>query len=188
MIWSWNSSEDWKMNTNNVSDKSTLLLTSLMAVPTCQKRDGNIDWFPAVDLIETGQEYIFEVDLPGLMPEELQLEVDIAAVSISGTRTPRSEGGRCLRVERPSGAFIRQLPLPPNTTGEIYGSFADGVLELRVPKSSHRSETRSAQAVAPEPERLCHEVVTRPETRSEEDSCNDGSFMRGVFDSPTEVP
>lgn len=168
------------MNTNNLSDKSTLLLTSLMAVPTCQKRDGDIDWFPAVDLIETGLEYVFEVDLPGLMPEELQLEVDSAAVSISGTRMPRSQDGRCLRVERPSGSFIRQLPLPPNTTGEIYGSFADGVLELRVPKSSHGSKTGSAQAVALEPE----EVVKSPpaelarEIRSEEDSCNDGGFLR----------
>ena len=154
MIWSWNSSEDWKMNANNISDKSTLLMTSLLAVPACQTRDGDTDWFPAVDLVETKQDYVFEVDLPGLKPEEIQLEVDSAAVSISGTRMPRSQGGRCLRVERPSGAFIRQLPLPPNTTGEIYGSFADGVLELRVPKSSHGSETRSAQAVAREPEEV----------------------------------
>ena len=160
MIWSWNLTEDWKMNTNNVSDKSNLLVTSLLAVPTCQTRNGDIDWFPAVDLIETGQEYVFEVDLPGLIPEELQLDVDSAAVSISGTRRPRSQPGRCLRVERPSGAFIRQLPLPPNTTGEVYGSFSDGVLEIRVPKFSPGSKTRSAQAVAREPQEVCHEVAT----------------------------
>ena len=142
------------MNNNNVSKQTTLLMTSLMAVPACQKRDGDTDWFPAVDLAETGQEYVFEVDLPGLMPEEVQFEVDNAAISISGKRVPRSQGGQWLRVERPSGAFIRQLPLPPNITGDIYGSFADGVLELRVPKSSHESKTRSAQAVAREPEEV----------------------------------
>ena len=136
------------MNTTNVSNKKTLLMASLMAVPTCQRRDGDTDWFPAVDLAETGQEYVFEVDLPGLMPEEIQLEVDNAAISISGKRVPRSQGGQWLRVERPSGAFIRQLPLPPNTTGEIYGCFADGVLELRVPKARHGSKTRPTQAVA----------------------------------------
>ncbi len=153
-----------------------------MVLPAWQVRDEATDWFPAVDLAETGQEYVFEVDLPGLMPEQIQLEVDDAAILISGIRMPRSQGGLCLRVERPSGAFIRQLPLPPNTTGEIYGSFADGVLELRVPKSSHESKTCSAQAVAREPEEVCAmkspPADLTPEIRSEEDSCNDGSFIR----------
>ena len=142
------------MNNNNVSKQTTLLMTSLMAVPASQRRDGDIDWFPAVDLAETGQEYVFEVDLPGLVPEEIQLEVDNAAISISGKRVPRSPGGQWLRVERPSGAFIRQLPLPPNTTGEIYGSFADGVLELWVPKARPGSKTRPTQAVAHELEEV----------------------------------
>jgi len=141
------------MNTKNI-DKRDLFVAALNAVPACQLRDGDTDWFPAVDVTETGQEYVFDVDLPGLEPEEIQLEVDSAAISISGTRVPRSPGGRWLRVERPSGAFIRQLPLPPNITGEIDGSFADGVLELRVPKACHGSKTRSAQAVAREPEEV----------------------------------
>ena len=127
-------------------------MISLMAVPACQTQDGDSDWFPAVDLAETGQEYVFEVDLPGVNPEEVQLEVDSAGISISGKRRTRSQSGRWLRVERPAGAFIRQLPLPPNTTGEIYGSFADGVLELRVPKARHEIKTVPAQEVAREPE------------------------------------
>jgi HSP20 family protein len=142
------------MKITNISNNKNLFVASLNVVPACQPRDGDADWFPAVDVTETGQEYVFDVDLPGLMPEEIQLEVDSAAISISGKRVPRSPGGRWLRVERPSGAFIRQLPLPPNITGEIYGSFADGVLELRAPKSSHGSKTRSAQAVARELEEV----------------------------------
>jgi HSP20 family molecular chaperone IbpA len=140
------------MNANNFSDKSIRLMTSLMAVPTCQRKNGETDWFPAVNLTDAGQEYVFEVDLPGLRPDEIQLEVNSAAVSISGKRVPRFQGGRWLRVERPSGAFIRHLPLPPDTTGEVLGSFCDGVLELRVPKARHESKARPAQAMAPEPE------------------------------------
>jgi len=128
-------------------------MTSLMAVPTCQKRDADIDWFPAVDLAETGQEYVFEVDLPGVTPEEIHLDVDSDTISISGKRGAGPQSGRWLRVERPSGAFIRQLPLPPNTTGEIYGSFADGVLEVRVPKTYERT-ARPAQTVSLEPEEI----------------------------------
>ncbi len=139
-----------KGNMTPFTDKGTRLMTSFMAVPTCHRQDGDSDWFPAVDLAETGQEYVFEVDLPGLSPEEIQLQVDSAAISISGKRSARPQGGRWLRVERPSGAFIRQLPLPSNTTGEIYGSFADGVLELRVPKARNGSKAQLIQASAPE--------------------------------------
>ena len=136
-------------------------MTSLMAVPACQSPDADTDWFPAVDLAETEQEYLFEVDLPGLKPEEIQLDVDSAGISISGKRAPRSQGGRWLRVERPSGAFIRQLPLPPNTTGEIFGSFGDGVLELRVPKAASEVTRAQPQQSPANLRRLCHEVASR---------------------------
>ena len=133
------------MKTNNVGDKSTLLMTSLMSVPACQRQEGDTDWFPAVDLAETKQEYVFEVDLPGLKPEEIQFEVDSAGISISGNRLPDPEGVRLLRIERPIGAFVRQLPLPPDTTGEVLGSFCDGVLELRLPKIRESSESNQVR-------------------------------------------
>jgi len=142
------------MNTKDVSNKSTLLMTSLMAVPACQRWDGETDWFPAVDLIETGQEYIFEVDLPGLKPEEIQSRVDSGGLSITGRRLPRHPGGKCLRLERPSGAFIRRLPLPPDAHGEIHAIFSDGVLTLRVPRVRHDRESGQARAVAREPEKV----------------------------------
>src|SRR5579859_5870698 len=140
------------MKTNNVGDKSALLMTSLMAVPACQRQDGDADWFPAVDLAETKQEYVFEVDLPGLRPEEIQFEVDSAGISISGKRLPYPQGARLLRIERPIGAFVRQLPLPPDTTGEVLGSFCDGVLELRIPRIRESSEWNQVRTGRHEPE------------------------------------
>ena len=140
------------MKTNNVGDKSTLLMTSLMAVPACQRQHGDTDWFPAVDLAETRQEYIFEVDLPGLKPEEIQFDVDSTGISISGKRLPDLEGATRLRIERPTGAFVRQLPLPPDTTGEVLGCFCDGVLELRIPKTREGIESNQLRAVHNESE------------------------------------
>lgn len=132
------------MKTENVSDRSTLLMTSLMAVPACQRRDGDADWFPAVDLTETDQEYVFELDLPGLKPEEIKMRVDSGGLSITGQRLPGHQGGKCLRIERPSGAFIRQLPLPPDAHGETHATFSDGVLTLRVPRARHDRESGQA--------------------------------------------
>ena len=134
------------MKTDNLTDKRTRLMTSLLAVPACQRQGEDTDWFPAVDLEENGQEYVFEVDLPGLKPDEIQLHVDSAGISISGKRLLGPKVVKRLRTERPSGAFVRQLPLPPDTTGEVLGSFCDGVLELRIPKANDDSESeKSAQ-------------------------------------------
>ena len=154
MIWSWNSSEDWKMNTKTVSDKRTLLMTSLMSVPACQTQHGDTDWFPAVDLLETRQEYVFELDLPGINPEEIQFEVDSETISISGNRVSGTEGVKRLRRERPSGVFLRQLPFPPDTTGEVLGSFCDGVLELRIPKTRDSTDSTQVRIVRREPEEI----------------------------------
>lgn len=147
------------MKDDKADNKGTLLMTSLMAVPACQRWDADTDWFPAVDLAETNQEYVFEVDLPGLKPEEIQFEVDSDGISISGKRQPNPTcpaGMRRLRIERPSGAFVRHLPLPPDTTGEVLGSFCDGVLELRIPKTRGRGESNQVRTVHREPQ------ITRP--------------------------
>jgi len=151
LMWSKNSKEGLKMKTRNISNDRNLFAAALNAVPACQVRDGDTDWFPAVDVTETGQEYVFEMDLPGLKPEEIQLCVDSSGVSISGQRVPKHQTGTHVRVERPSGAFVRQLPLPPDACGEIRATFGEGVLELRVPRARPDPEPGKAKAVAREP-------------------------------------
>ena len=136
------------MDTDNVSDQRNPFIASLNAVPACQRRDGDSDWFPALDVTETHEEYVVEVDLPGLKPEEIELRVGSNGLSISGQRVARPQGGKRLRVERPSGAFVRQLPWPPDAQGEILATFGDGVLELRVPKAGPGSKPGQAQGVA----------------------------------------
>jgi len=138
----------------NISNNRSLFVASLNAVPARQKQDGDTDWFPAVDATEAGQEYVFEVDLPGLKPQEIQLRVDSEGLSISGQRVPKHRGGKPVRLERPSGAFVRQLPLPPDAEGDIRATFGDGVLELHVPRARPESEPEKAQALARELEEV----------------------------------
>ena len=126
-------------------------MASFAAVPACQIPDQDIDWFPAVDVTETAEEYVLEVDLPGLKPEEVQVSVDNDALSISGDRVPPCHGGRKLRVERPSGAFVRRLPLPQDACGEIHAILGNGLLELHVPRNHLQPEAGQAQAIALEP-------------------------------------
>ena len=152
MMWRRNSKESLKMNTRNISNNRNLFVASLNAVPACQMRDGDTDWFPAVDVTETRQEYVFEVDLPGLKPEEVQVRVDTQGLFLRGQRVTQPQGGKRVRVERPSGSFVRQLPMPPDAYGEIHATFGDGVLELHVPRACPDGEPGQAQALAREPE------------------------------------
>ena len=126
-------------------------MASFAAVPACQIPDRDTDWFPAVDVTETAEEYVREMDLPGLKPAEVQVSVDSDALSISGDRVPPRQGGRKLRVERPSGAFVRRFPLPQDACGEIHAILGNGLLELHVPRNRPQPEAGQVQAVPLKP-------------------------------------
>ncbi len=108
---------------------------ALTAVPACQQRMADTDRFPAVDVSDTGEEYLFEFDVPGLKLEDLQISRAEAALHLNGERKPRRCGGENLRVERPAGSFARCLVLPADACGdEIHAILQDAVLELHVPR------------------------------------------------------
>jgi HSP20 family protein len=139
------------MNNRKVSEYRNRLMASLFAVPACQIPDQDTDWFPAVDVTETAEEYVLEMDLPGVKPEELQVSVDNDALSISGERVPPHHGGRRLRVERPWGAFVRRLPLPQDACGDIHVTLGNGLLELHVPRNPPQTDAAQVQAIPLKP-------------------------------------
>jgi HSP20 family protein len=126
-------------------------LASLSAVPVCKRRIADTDWFPAVDVSETGEEYLFECDLPGLTREEIQVRVEGGALCLTGVRrTLRHEGMR-LRIERPAGAFFRQVVLPADSCGNaLQVTLQDGVLQLRIPKKTARGGNEKSSAIGAE--------------------------------------
>ncbi len=70
-------------------------------------------WRPPLDLYETAEAYLVEVDLPGVAPSEVRIVVRERHLTISGRRTGTPpEGARCDRCERPLGTFERSLDLP----------------------------------------------------------------------------
>jgi len=123
------------MNTPESSADRDLFRASLNAVPACRQRMSDTDWFPAVDASDTGKDYLFEFDFPGLKLEDIQISRDDAALYLNGERKTLRYGGKSLRVERPAGIFARRLVLPADACGdEIHAILQDGVLELHVPR------------------------------------------------------
>jgi len=93
---------------------------------------------PTVDLVETETQFEVTVDLPGLKPEEVDVELKNGGLWISGKREEEKEENSKTyhRVERRHGEFRRILPLPSTIDEEkVEAKFEDGVLKIFVPKT-----------------------------------------------------
>jgi HSP20 family protein len=104
-------------------------------------------WVPAVDVVETADEYLFRADLPGLGSDDVKIEVDANVLTISGERDGAQEPqeGGYRKIERASGAFARSLRLPRGTDPTaISAHFADGVLEVHIPRPERSQPWRVA--------------------------------------------
>jgi len=93
---------------------------------------------PKLDLVESEGEFEVTVDLPGLKPEEVNVELKNGQLWITGEkREEKEEEGKTYhRIERHYGEFRRVLPLPTSVKEEeIEAKFTEGVLKVTVPKS-----------------------------------------------------
>ena len=93
---------------------------------------------PTVDLVESEKQFEVTVDLPGLKPEEVEVELKNGDLWISGRRAEEKEekGKTYHRIERRHGEFRRVLPLPATINAEkIEAKFDNGVLKIIVPKT-----------------------------------------------------
>jgi HSP20 family protein len=94
-------------------------------------------WIPAMDVMETEDDFVLRADVPGISEKDVNIELDGNVLTISGERKAeheqRNEG--YYRVERASGSFSRSLTLPEGVDpARIEASFDRGVLEVRIPK------------------------------------------------------
>jgi HSP20 family protein len=98
-------------------------------------------WSPAMDLIETEDNYVLRADLPGVSEGDVKIELDDNVLTISGERKSAHKEAKegYYRVERAYGSFSRTLTLPEGVDADaISASFDRGVLEVRVPKPEQR--------------------------------------------------
>jgi HSP20 family protein len=102
-------------------------------------------WMPAMDLVETDENFVLRADLPGLSEDDIKIEFDDGTLTVSGERKAEheSKGEGYYRVERAFGSFSRSLTLPQGTDPEaVNASFDRGVLEVRIPKPEQRKPRR----------------------------------------------
>jgi HSP20 family protein len=98
-------------------------------------------WSPAMDVVETEDNYVLRADLPGVSEGDVKIELDDNVLTISGERKSAHKEAKegYYRVERAYGSFSRTLKLPEGVDADsISASFDRGVLEVRVPKPEQR--------------------------------------------------
>lgn len=96
------------------------------------------EWMPAVDIKESTEGFTFHMDVPGLKPEDLDVELHDGVLSIRGSRNEekREEDKGFVRIERRKGSFARQFRVPTSCKAEqLTANVSDGVLTIEVPKS-----------------------------------------------------
>jgi HSP20 family protein len=137
-------------------DPDNRLLAPLATIPACQRSHDGADWFPAVDILEDAEEYLFRIDLPEMEAGDVRVAVEKDGLLVSGKRlTPSPEARRCLRIERPQGYFERRFALPDDASRrEIASAFDRGVLELHVCKVSDGA-AKPVPPIAPFRLRVC---------------------------------
>jgi len=94
-------------------------------------------WAPRVDVMETDQEVVVKADLPGMEPQDVEVEVEDGVLVLRGERKEeRAETDKEVhRVERVMGRFYRALRLPPGADLErVTATGAHGVLTVTIPK------------------------------------------------------
>jgi HSP20 family protein len=112
--------------------------------------DGLRRWVPPMDLVETDDHFVLRADLPGLGPDDVNIEVEDGVLTLSGERKAEHETKRegFYRVERASGQFRRSLTLPEGVELEqIAAAFDKGVLEVRIPKPEERKPRKVSISV-----------------------------------------
>jgi HSP20 family protein len=107
----------------------------------------NTPTYPAVNIWANQEGQILSAEMPGVRPEDLDIDVTGDAVSISGVRAQDdvSRDARYHRRERNYGSFSRTVQLPFMVdTNKVEASFKNGVLLINLPRAEADKPKRIA--------------------------------------------
>ena len=95
------------------------------------------EWAPAVDIKEEADKFVLHADIPGVKPEEMDINMEDGVLTIKGEKKTEAktdeEGYK--RIERTHGTFYRRFSLPDTANSDaISAQSKHGVLEIIIPK------------------------------------------------------
>lgn len=97
-----------------------------------------IAFIPPAELHETPEALHLKLEIPGLEPEDLDVQVTAESVTISGERKEetRTEEKGMTRSEFRYGQFRRVIPLSTRIQhDQVHAEYKNGILNLTLPKA-----------------------------------------------------
>jgi HSP20 family protein len=102
--------------------------------------------YPYINLSEDENNIFVEALVPGLEPQEIDLNVMKGTLTISGERKESQTGKKDLvwhRRERGTGKFLRSVELPVSVdTERVDAQYRNGVLTVTLPKTAEAKRKR----------------------------------------------
>ena len=90
---------------------------------------------PAVDIYENDNEILLHADMPGVVKENISVDIDNGKLSISGVRKLETEGAATYE-EFSDVEYVRSFSIPQTIDVEkVEAELKNGVLKLHLPKS-----------------------------------------------------
>jgi len=93
--------------------------------------------YPAINVFTDRKGYVLLMEVPGVAPEDLEIETQSRTLRVSGKRDIKTPGeGSFHRRERAVGEFSRSLQLPADLdTARAEASCKHGMLTIHIPKN-----------------------------------------------------
>ncbi|OKL53262.1 heat-shock protein Hsp20 [Bowdeniella nasicola] len=113
-----------------------------------------------LDLYREGDAFIAQIDLPGVDPASIDIDVEDRTLTIRAERRSVSgEDLEWLTRERPTGTFARQIGLGLGVASDkIEATYADGVLTLTIPVAEEAKPRKIQVNHATAPQTIEHDV------------------------------
>lgn len=100
---------------------------------------------PPMDAFRADDGLVVRFELPGLTQDQVEVNFQKGVLTVSGERPADADvqEGAWVRRERPVGSFSRSITISDSVdAGAITASFANGLLELRIPASAEQGTHR----------------------------------------------
>lgn len=109
---------------------------------------GKDSFTPACNIEEENDQYTIVAEMPGVDPDDVEIEIDEYSISIKGKReekvTTENDDTKLHMVEHSYGSFHRAFTLPENIdVDHISADYKNGVLTIDLPKIEEESNKRT---------------------------------------------
>lgn len=107
-----------------------------------------VAWMPRIDVKRTGDDIVVRAELPGIKPEDVDIELTDNVLTIKGERKfeEEKENEGWLVRESTYGSFERALSIPEGVDpASITASYTDGILEVHVPKALEAAKPKTTK-------------------------------------------